>query len=319
MTHFDIFNGDADGICALHQLRLHHPLQSQLITATKREINLVERAQIQSGDSLTVLDIALEKNSSAINDAIEAGASIEYFDHHFPGEIPQSERLVTHIDTSAEVCTSLIVNAHISGTFSAWAAVGAYGDNLIATADEMIKNLGYSPADRDQLYQLGTCINYNGYGSSIEDLHFHPADLYRALDGFKDPIDFARNSSEYQKLLGGFNEDIALAQKINPEIEKTSGALFLLPDMPWSRRVSGVFGNQLARDYPDRAHALLTILESGDYRISVRAPMNNKSGADELCLKFETGGGRKGAAGINKLPPAEYDRFIELFFEQFSH
>jgi hypothetical protein len=27
---FDVFNGDADGICALHQLRLEHPAQAML-------------------------------------------------------------------------------------------------------------------------------------------------------------------------------------------------------------------------------------------------------------------------------------------------
>ena len=32
MTQFDIFNGDADGLCALHQLRLERPLDSVLVT-----------------------------------------------------------------------------------------------------------------------------------------------------------------------------------------------------------------------------------------------------------------------------------------------
>jgi hypothetical protein len=43
-----------------------------------------------------------------------------------------------------------------------------------------------------------------------------------------------------------------------------------------------------------------------------------KSGADQLCSRFETGGGRKGAAGINHLPESELGRFIAGFFEVFG-
>jgi len=63
-----------------------------------------------------------------------------------------------------------------------------------------------------------------------------------------------------------------------------------------------VYSNQLARDNPDRAHALLSTLEDGAYLVSVRAPLSNREGADDLCRQFPTGGGRKAAAGINHLP-----------------
>ena len=36
MADFDVFNGDADGICALQQLRLSRPLASTLVTGVKR-------------------------------------------------------------------------------------------------------------------------------------------------------------------------------------------------------------------------------------------------------------------------------------------
>ena len=317
MAHFDIFNGDADGICALHQLRLNQPTDSTLITGTKREINLVERADIKQGDSLTVLDISLEKNIDAINAALEAGASIHYFDHHFAGDIPDNALLDAHIDTSAEVCSSMIVDHHLGGKFTPWAIVGAYGDNLLAIADNMAKSKGYSDSEREQLCELGTCLNYNGYGTSLNDLHFHPADLYKAVSGYSDPLEFIAQSEDYKKLLNGFKEDMAAASSITPEIEKEGGAILHLPDEAWARRVSGVLGNQLAQQHPQRAHALLTVL-GDEYRVSVRAPLNNKTGADDLCRQFETGGGRKGAAGINQLPQAEYDRFVELFYEQYS-
>jgi hypothetical protein len=41
--------------------------------------------------------------------------------------------------------------------------------------------------------------------------------------------------------------------------------------------------------------------------------MKNKIGADELCRKFPSGGGRKGAAGINNLAPADLFSFYEQF------
>ena len=56
MAFYDIFNGDADGICALHQLRLSEPRRAELVTGTKREIRLVARCAPASGDEMTVLD-----------------------------------------------------------------------------------------------------------------------------------------------------------------------------------------------------------------------------------------------------------------------
>ncbi|HJV50176.1 MAG TPA: acetyltransferase, partial [Noviherbaspirillum sp.] len=38
MTCFDVFNGDADGMCALRQLRLSEPREAIRITGLKREI-----------------------------------------------------------------------------------------------------------------------------------------------------------------------------------------------------------------------------------------------------------------------------------------
>ena len=57
----DVFNGDADGICALVQLRLDQPAQSTLVTGVKRDIQLLENLCVQKNDQLTVLDISLKK------------------------------------------------------------------------------------------------------------------------------------------------------------------------------------------------------------------------------------------------------------------
>ena len=66
MTHYDVFNGDADGICSLQQLRLHTPKNSQLITGLKRDIELLSRVEVEAGDEITVLDVSMEKNKPAL-------------------------------------------------------------------------------------------------------------------------------------------------------------------------------------------------------------------------------------------------------------
>ena len=43
MQYFDVFNGDADGMCALHQLRLSYPRRAALVTGVKRDIDLLRR------------------------------------------------------------------------------------------------------------------------------------------------------------------------------------------------------------------------------------------------------------------------------------
>ena len=62
MKYIDVFNGDADGICALHQLRLANPVESTLVTGVKRDISLLKQVKAEEGDRVTVLDISLDKN-----------------------------------------------------------------------------------------------------------------------------------------------------------------------------------------------------------------------------------------------------------------
>ena len=62
MRYFDVFNGDADGICALHQLRLADPVDSQLVTGLKRDIELLKTVPARDGDVVTVLDLSLDQS-----------------------------------------------------------------------------------------------------------------------------------------------------------------------------------------------------------------------------------------------------------------
>ncbi|MCK5664752.1 MAG: DHH family phosphoesterase, partial [Thiotrichaceae bacterium] len=163
MTAYDLFNGDADGICALQQLRLHHPKQTTLITGIKRDINLFSKITAEQNDEITALDISFDKNREGVQAAIDAGARVFYADHHFAGETVESERLELHIDTDANTCTSLIVNKFLHDKFYAWAITGAYGDNLFDSAETLADKFALSHEDREAFKELGICLNYNGY------------------------------------------------------------------------------------------------------------------------------------------------------------
>jgi hypothetical protein len=314
MSAIDVFNGDADGICALTQLRNAEPTESLLITGVKRDIALLERVEAKAGDFVTVLDVSLDKNRDGLEKLLAAGANVFYADHHFAGEIPASPRLEAHIDTSSDICTSLLVDHHLDGKFALWAVTGAFGDNLDASARTCAESLGISADEVEQLRNLGTCINYNGYGASLEDLHFPPADLFEKVRGFASPLDFiATDPDTFGRLDSGYRDDMAAAAALRPTRESDRTAVFILPDERWARRVSGVYSNQLANSSPGRGHAVLTERADGSYLVSVRAPLDNKVGADELCRRFPTGGGRKAAAGINELPADQLDEFIDQF------
>ncbi len=318
MKTIDVFNGDADGICALHQLRLAAPADSQLVTGPKRDISLLKRVHAEPGDRVTVLDVALSKNRQALDALLEAGVNVRYFDHHQPGEIPNHPNFAAHIDTDANVCTSLLVNDYLGGQHLAWAVTAAFGDNLAESALRAAQPLGLSADQLALLQSLGECLNYNGYGEALDDLFFDPAELYRQLRPYADPLAFAAESPAYRTLKTGYADDMARAVAVPAAESRPAGRIFLLPAEKWARRISGVFGNRLAVEAPEQAHAVLTGKPDGGYVVSVRAPQSTRSGADTLCSQFETGGGRKGAAGINHLPEDELGRFIASFYTVFS-
>ena len=313
MTNYDVFNGDADGLCALQQLRLASPVDSHLVTGVKRDISLLKRVHAEAGDQVTVLDISLEKNRVELERILAQGAQVEYIDHHYPGDIPEHPALVITVEASPDVCTSLLVNERLDGQFRSWAVVGAFGDNLDESAQRAAEPLGLSVGELTKLRELGICINYNAYGATVDDLFFPPDDLFRRLSGYADPLRFMAEDETFVQLKDGYSDDMARSAGLVPQVKSDGHAVLMLPGEPWARRVSGVLGNQLARDHPQRAHALLTSRPDGGYVVSVRAPLSRKEGADELCLQFPSGGGRKAAAGINHLPEDLLDDFVDRF------
>ena len=317
MNQFDVFNGDADGICALQQLRLAQPGESTLVTGVKRDIALLGRVPAAPGDEVTVLDVSLDKNREPLVRLLERGVRVRYFDHHFAGDIPAHPLLEAHIGTLADQGTSLLVDAFVGGRFRAWAVVGTFGDNFDQVARRAAEPLDLAADDLTDLRELGVCLNYNGYGERVEDLHFPPDVLFRRLAPYADPLDFVRHDEAFGTLRAGFADDMARAAEATAELATDRHAVYILPAEPWARRASGVLANELAQGVPDRAHALLTRLPEGGFVVSVRAPLIAPDGADALCRQFPTGGGRKAAAGINSLPESDYDAFVQRFLAAF--
>lgn len=312
MKFYDVFNGDADGICALIQLRLAEPHESTLITGVKRDISLAGKVPTDEPAQVTILDISLDRNREAVDALLAAGCSVFYVDHHFPGDdLPNAANFTALIDTQPTTCTSLLVDQHLGGRFHNWAIAAAFGDNLNAVGEGLAAKAGLSSEQTESLKTLGVCINYNGYGATVEDLHFHPADLYREFVKFADPLELIASApAAWQQLRDGYEADMAQGLAAPVLTESASSLVVNLPDEAWARRVSGVLGNELANRNPDKACAIVTSQADGTYLVSIRAPLNNRSGADEVARQFPTGGGRKAAAGINALPADQLDEFL---------
>jgi hypothetical protein len=311
MTHFDVFNGDADGLCALHQLRLATPKNAVLVSGVKRDIALLQRVPpAQAGDSMTVLDISLAVNRDALLNLLERGVHVEYFDHHFVGDLPVHPRLTTTIDPSPGVCTGMLVDHQLGGRYRMWAVVAAFGDDLAHAAEKLALPLGLTSARLRKLEDLGVALAYNAYGDTEADLIVHPTALYRTLSRYPDPFDFMRHEPIFREISESRHDDLEMARVEKPELALGGATVHILPDTAWSRRVRGAFVNELASRHPDLAHAVLTHNAQHGYTVSVRAPRIKVAGADALCRKFPTGGGRVGAAGINHLPIDQLPIFV---------
>ena len=317
MTHFDVFNGDADGICSLLQLRLAMPRDSVLITGAKRDISLLQRIDAQPGDEATVLDISIVTNREPLLALLARGVKIEYFDHHFAGELPEHPALDAHIDTSPGVCTGILVDRYLTGKHRIWAVVAAFGDNLTSAARELAGPLALDSARLAGLRELGESLAYNAYGDSVADLIAHPSDLYVKLLRSVDPFCFMQSEPVFRQIGDARRQDLALAQQTQPATVLAGATVYVLPDAPWGRRVRGAFGNELANDSPDVAHAILTPNAKGGYTVSVRAPLTKRMGADALCRQFATGGGRSEAAGIDNLPADALGDFVRCLGRAF--
>lgn len=318
MRYFDVFNGDADGICALHQLRLADPLDSELVTGLKRDIALLDSVPARSGDVVTVLDVSLDRNRAGLLALLDRGVHVRYFDHHYAGEIPRHPGLEAAIDASRDVCTSALIDRHLGGRFRAWAVTGAFGDELADTAMELARPLGFDAERLGRLRELGVSINYNAYGASPADVLVHPRELYRIASHYEDPFEMIAREPVVARLAEQRRGDLERALALAPAKASEAADAYVLPEAPWSRRVIGTFANRLAAQAPERAHAVLAPLDGAAFVVSVRAPRSARTSAAEFCRRYAAGGGRVAAGGIDRLDAARVGLFLDEFDRAWS-
>jgi hypothetical protein len=315
--HVFVFNGDADGLCALQQLSLAAPGSSQLITGVKRDQALLERVDPASTASITVLDLPLPNNRTAVEALIAAGKTITYFDHHLPGDILRHPNFVSHIDTRSDVCTSLIVDREIAGEAHEWAIVGAFGDSLDPVAVALAQRAGLDGAATQSLAELGRYLNYNSYGETIADLHYSPIALHRRMLNHTRPSNFIIEDDVFANLAAAYREDLVAARNVDCEI-RAGGLVFFLPDKPWARRVVGAFANSISQQYPGQAIAIVAATNAQHYAVNVRVPHVSTTTAGAFCGRFTSGGGRALAGGINRLPNSDLGAFLQEFDQAFG-
>lgn len=308
-SHFDVFNGDADGLCALQQLRLADPQKSLVVTGTKRDHVLLPRVKASAGDSVTVVDLPVGPNHEALLALLERGVCVEYFDHHHAAQVPEHPLLRLSLDSAPTVCSSVLVDRYLNGRFRAWAIVGAFGDNMFATANDLAESIGLDARRTKLLRSLGECLNYNAYGESERDLAIPPEQVHRCMATFSDPVDFMVRTDIYVKLARHWAEDIMLADKVSPVLESEKLLVVLLPDAAWARRVIGAHANYLVNRHPERVCVSLVPNHRSGLTVSLRTPAGNDISADQLVRRFG-GDGRTNAAGINNLPLADVSLFL---------
>mgnify|MGYP001197686079 CR=1 FL=1 len=311
MKYYDFFNGDADGIISLHQYRLHFPQESEVFTGVKRDVKLLRHAVSFKNSTLSVFDISLLSNKDYIDEILNNNNIVKWFDHHEPGETELGGNFSIKVDTDPNSCTNILVDTFLEGLYRPWTICGAYGDNLHEQAEKL--NPCFDESSMSQLKEIGETLNYNGYGNELSDLTVDPKDVYLDLHQYESPFQYRKKSEIYNKIYTQMISDKAELGSSEILHDTDTGKVILLPDSRASIRYSGIYSNQQTTDNPTKAFAILTLVDEGNYRISIRSPKTDPHGASKLALQFPTGGGREKAAGINKLPKSELNNFIKKF------
>ncbi len=270
------YNGDADGICSMVQWGLVHGIEGHRITGVKRDIRLLDRITPQVGDDIVVMDISLARNHDLAS-ALSQEHPIRWFDHHLAGE--KIEAIEYHINTGPNVCTARMVESYL-GVESDWAQVALHGDGLS------------QHSTMPEFKELGELLNYNGYGSTLSDLHFHPDELMLACLQAETPQQFMQ-TEVFANLRNGFAMDMEKSASI-----KMDSGIHMLPDEPWARRVVGVFAHRI-NESGSGPHVIA--IDKGD---TLQVSLRGQQGIGELASMFG-GGGRATAGGIDSLPKGE--------------
>jgi hypothetical protein len=317
MKYYDFFNGDADGIISLHQYRLHFPKKSEVFTGVKRDVKLLRHAVEIKNSTLSVFDISLLSNKDYMGEVLNNNNRVTWFDHHEPGETDLGENFSIKVDADPNCCTNILVDKYIDGLHRPWTICGAYGDNLHEQAEKL--NPNFNEKIMSELKEIGETLNYNGYGNELSDLTVDPKEVYLDLHQYVSPFQYRKKSEIYNKIHTQLISDKAELSSSEILHDTDTGKVILLPNTKASVRYSGIYSNQQTTDDPDKAFAILTLVDEENYRVSIRSPKTNPYGASKLALQFPTGGGREKAAGVNELPKSELINFISKFEEVYGN
>lgn len=310
--HIDVCNGDADGLGALLQWRLAHPVDAASVVrhvGLKRDHTLLHGVQARAGDEVTVIDMSLDGQRDAVLALLAAGVRVHHIDHHFGQPLPAHPLLRTDVDTAGDVCSGLIVHRLVGGRFPGWAVVCAHGDNLHGSARALGQAMGLDTAGQQALRTLGEALNHNAYGDSLADVRVPPAELLQRLMPFADPRQALRDDPTLPGLVQGMAEDMAHALAVPPCLDRAQARVWQLPDAAWARRASGSLANRHALAHPQQACAVMRPRAGGLWVVSVRAPLAHPQGAAALCQAFG-GGGRDTAGGIDALADTDVPAFL---------
>ena len=289
MTHFDVFNGDADGICALVQLRLAAPIDAVLVTGTKRNIALLDRVAGDAGDTATVLDISLAANRAALLRLLDRGVAVQYS--------TTTTRASSRCTRTTRTSTPIVGLHRHPGRPPSLRPASRLGDRgrlrgqpSTRPAETLASSLGLPAREVAALRDLGDCLTYNAYGVGIEDAIVHPGELFRTLLRHADPFRYMSTDGVFAAIDEARRRDLALAWQIRPAHALPRARVYVLPDAAWSHRVRGLFSNELANAEPGLAHAVLTANADGGFAVSVRAP--HASDGPMGCAALPRGGAR---------------------------
>ncbi len=85
-------------------------------------------------------------------------------------------------------------------------------------------------------------LNYNGYGRTVDDLHYKPDALFQLLVQHADPLTLVeQEDSVFARLEKAYQADMALAESAKVLADNDICKVVELADEAWARRVSGVF------------------------------------------------------------------------------
>ena len=308
-----IFNGDADGIIATRIFSGINGGKNKFITGVKRDISLLKQVEHLQNQTISVFDIAIEKNLMALEKLLKNNCIIKWFDHHISKDIPNNRNFKPVLNTDPKVNTTWLVSNY-QKKFTPWTVAGLFGDNMTKTALNIGQIIDLNNEQIELLKDFGELLNYNSYGEKLADLFFPPVEILKRTYDFTDIFDLIDQTDIYEILSEGRDKDLKKAR--NAEI--IAPGVIRFPNEAWAKRVIGIYANGISNREPEMAHAVLVENKEMDFVVSVRSAINQEKNVAEFCSLFPTGGGRMKAGGINKLPKRKLESFLAAFHLYFN-